>query len=96
MISVSFFVLFIAFVVGLALGAVYFFILWRTVRKLPDSSNPNRLMIISFLMRMAMALAVFYLIIKGEHWERFAVALLGFLLMRKIITYSLGHKEQPN
>jgi len=26
----------------------------------------------------------------GEHWERLAAAMLGFIIIRKILTYCLG------
>lgn len=83
-------VLVVAFIAGLTLGAIYFFALWKTVCLLPEAVNPTRLLISSFLLRVAVALAVFCLVMRGEHWERLAAALLGFLVMRKIITSSLG------
>jgi F1F0 ATPase subunit 2 len=79
-----------AFAAGLALGAFYFTALWRTVRQLPEVHSPARLMLGSFFIRMAVVMAGFYLVMGGEHWERLAAAMLGFIIMRKILTYRLG------
>ncbi|MGB5217925.1 MAG: ATP synthase subunit I [Smithella sp.] len=82
--------LLVAFVAGLALGTIYFTALWRTVRQLPSAKSPASLMIASFILRMAVVLAGFYLIIGGGHWERLAAAMMGFIIIRKILTYRLG------
>lgn len=79
-----------AFTAGLALGAFYFTALWHTVRQLPSTKSPARLMIGSFLIRTAVVLAGFYLIMGTTHWERLAAAMLGFIIVRKILTYRLG------
>ncbi len=82
-------ILFPAFAAGLALGAFYFITLWRTVKRLPDTPRPLRLMLGSFALRMAVVLAGFYFVM-GGHWERLATALMGFILMRMILTRRLG------
>ena len=64
--------------------------LWHTVRQLPSAKSPIRLMIVSFMMRMAVVLVGFYLVMGGEHWERLAAAMLGFIVIRKILTHRLG------
>jgi len=84
------FALIAAFAAGLALGAFYFTALWRTVRQLPVANSPARLMLGSFILRMAVLMAGFYLIMGTGHWERLAVAMLGFIIVRKILTYRLG------
>ena len=80
-----------AFAAGLVLGAFYFISLWRTVRKLPDTQRPLRLMLGSFAVRMAVVLPGFYFVMSG-HWERLVMALIGFILARKLLTrrYGLG------
>jgi F1F0 ATPase subunit 2 len=82
-------IFFLAFAAGLVLGAFYFIALWRTVKKLPDTPSPLRLMLGSFVLRMAVVLPGFYFIMGGE-WQRLAVALIGFILMRMILTRRLG------
>ena len=84
------FTLIAAFAAGLALGAFYFTALWRTVRQLPVANSPASLMIGSFILRMAVVMAGFYFIMGTGHWERLAAAMLGFIIVRKILTYRLG------
>lgn len=81
-----------AFTAGLALGAVYFIALWQTVRRLPSTASPVRLMLGSLVLRLAV-LAVGFYFIMGGHWERMAAAMLGFVVMRKILTYRLGPQK---
>lgn len=85
--------LFAAFAAGMALGAFYFTALWQTVQKLPSAASPAKLMIGSLILRLAVVLSGFYLIMNGGHWERLASAMLGFIIMRKIITYRLGPQK---
>jgi len=84
------FVLIAAFAAGLALGAFYFIALWQTVQRLPSAKSPARLMLGSFIIRMVVVMAGFYLIVGTGHWERLASAMLGFIIIRKILTYRLG------
>ncbi len=79
-----------AFGAGLALGAFYFTALWYTVRHLSSVRSPARLMIGSFIIRSSAILAGFYLVMDTTHWERLAAAMLGFIIVRKILTYRLG------
>lgn len=79
-----------AFATGLALGAFYFIALWQTVQRLQSATSPARLMLFSFILRMAVVMAGFYLVMGGEHWERLVSAMLGFIIIRKILTYCLG------
>jgi len=78
-----------AFAAGLVLGAFYFIALWRTVKKIPDTPSPVRLMLGSFVLRMALLLPGFYFVMSG-HWERLIMALIGFILMRKLLTRHFG------
>jgi F1F0 ATPase subunit 2 len=43
----------------------------------------------SFVLRMAVVLPGFYFVM-GGHWQRLATALMGFILMRMILTHHLG------
>jgi len=83
-----------AFAAGLVLGAFYFIALWQTVRRLPSSKSQVRLVLGSFVIRIAVVMTGFYFIVGGGHWERLAVAMLGFVLMRKILTYRLGPQNE--
>ena len=73
--------LLISFIVGAAIGVIYFAGLWETIRKLPDAEKPVRRMALSYALRMTLALSGFYFVMQGE-WERLAAAMVGFLLMR--------------
>ena len=83
-------VLAVAFTVGMVLGAFYFIALWRTVRQLPVAKSPARLLLGSLILRMAVVMAGFYLVMGAGHWERLTAAMLGFIIVRKILTYFLG------
>lgn len=85
-------ILTVAFFAGLVLGAFYFMALWQTVRRLPSSLKPVRLMLGSLVLRAAVLAAGFYFIM-GGHWERLAAAMLGFVVMRKVLTYRLGPQK---
>jgi F1F0 ATPase subunit 2 len=83
-------VLAVAFTAGIVLGAFYFIALWQTVRRLSSAKSPARLLLGSLILRMAIVMAGFYLIMGTGRWERLAAAMLGFIIVRKILTYFLG------
>jgi F1F0 ATPase subunit 2 len=87
--ATAIFLLALAFAAGSVLGVFYFTTLWQTVRRLPDEPRPLRLMLGSFVVRLAVVLPGFYLIMSG-HWERLAAALLGFILIRIICVSRFG------
>jgi F1F0 ATPase subunit 2 len=72
------------FLIGMLLGGLYFAALWSTLRKMQASRHPLRLLAVSLLLRMAVLLVAFYLILDDGQWERLAAALPGFLLARAI------------
>ena len=82
-----------AFTAGLALGAFYFIGLWQTVKHLSSTQSRARFMLISFVLRMIVLCTGFYFIM-GTHWERLALALLGFIVIRKILTSRLGVQKE--
>jgi F1F0 ATPase subunit 2 len=63
------------------------------VRQLPSVKNPARLLLGSLILRMAVVMAGFYLIMGTGNWERLAAAMLGFIIIRKILTYRLGPQK---
>lgn len=81
----------LVFVVGLALGFLYFRFLWLTVRRLSSSPRPVRLLLISFIVRLGLVLSGFYLIMDG-HGERLFITLLGFIAAREICKRLWGEK----
>ncbi|MDJ0661916.1 MAG: ATP synthase subunit I [Crocosphaera sp.] len=78
------------FILGFLIGLGYFGGLWLTLKKLPDSSHPYRLMIGSFILRLMITLCCFYgLIYLFNNLETgiiLFIAVLGFILARLILT----------
>ena len=81
------------FAAGLALGAFYFISLWQTLQKLGQTENRMLLLAISYVLRLAVVLTAFYLMMQGGHWERLVAAMIGFVAMRKILTYRFGPQK---
>lgn len=76
-----------ALLLGLGLSGIYFGGLWGTVRRLQGASRPKLLLLGSFLVRTALVLAGFYLLLRGldAQWEALGLALLGFLVGRWLL-----------
>lgn len=81
------------FAAGMALGALYFAGLWQTVKRLPQTEGRGLLLLVSLVARLSVLFAVFYFLLQGGHWERLAAALIGFVVMRKILTVRLGPQK---
>jgi F1F0 ATPase subunit 2 len=75
----------LALVTGVLLGTLFFGGLWWTVRKGVSSKQPAFWFFGSLLLRTSIVLAGFYFI-AGGRWERLLVCLLGFVMMRLIVT----------
>ncbi|MFO8089881.1 MAG: ATP synthase subunit I [Desulfatiglandaceae bacterium] len=74
---------------GIALGCFYFMGLWWTVKRLPSARKPVLLNTGSFLLRLAVTLTGFYLILGGG-WQMLTVSLLGFIAVRVLLVRRLG------
>ena len=74
-----------ALVMGLLLGAFFYGGLWWTVRRGVSSQRAAAWFLASLLLRMAVALAGFYLV-AGGHWQRLLPCLLGFAMARIAVT----------
>lgn len=81
------------FIAGGLIGVFYFGGLWLTVKRIPTSGNPHLLLVSSFFLRMAAALAAFYALIPWG-WQALVAALLGLLISRQVFTRMHGRK--PN
>ena len=75
----------LALATGIILGTIFFGGLWWTVRKGASSKRPALWFLVSFLLRMSIAMAGFYFIGR-EHWERLLACLLGFIIARMVVT----------
>lgn len=84
----------IPFAAGVLIGFLYFFGLWQTVQRLSASPRPWRLLAISYLLRLIFALGGFYLLMDGA-WERLAAAVAGFIIVRVVLTRTLGKTSPP-
>jgi F1F0 ATPase subunit 2 len=77
-----------SFLAGALLGVFFFGGLWWTVQKITGSGRPYLLSVISFLVRTAVVLAGFYLILTTG-WPHLLAALLGFLAARTVLAYKI-------
>ncbi len=80
-------------ILGISLGAVYFGGLWLTLARLPGSGQPALLALSSFLLRSALCLLGFYLIL-GSGLEGLAACLAGFILMKLALVQILGRRNR--
>lgn len=74
----------LAFAAGLLLGVAYFGGLWWTVKRAVSSEQPALWFFGSLLVRMSITLTGFYFVGR-EHWERWLLCLLGFVLARIVV-----------
>ncbi len=77
----------LALMAGILLGAIFFGGLWWTVRKGVSSKRSALWFFGSLLLRMSIALTAFFLLARGGHWERLLAGLLGFVMVRLLITW---------
>jgi F1F0 ATPase subunit 2 len=77
--------LLMACMTGAALGIFYFGGLWLILRILPSVKRPGRFMVASTVIRMSVILTAF-LLFTLIHWTFSVFALIGFILVRGIIT----------
>jgi F1F0 ATPase subunit 2 len=71
---------------GLAVGWAFFFGLRLTVRALPGSEHPVRLLGISLMLRFALVAGAGWLLLQvGGGWVQILIALAAMMLMRLLI-----------
>ncbi len=73
------------FLLGVLAGLYYFLGLWLTVRKVPASANPQRLLASSFLARLVPTLIVMFFAVRYD-LVMFFVLLAGFFLVRFMVS----------
>jgi F1F0 ATPase subunit 2 len=79
--------------VGVILSVIYFGGLWYTVQNLDRVKQPALLFTGSFLIRMVVVLAGFYLVSDGRI-ERLAVCLISFFITRQVfLKWAQGTKK---
>jgi len=82
-----------SFVAGLVLGLVFFGGLWLTVKQLERTANPGLLFTVSFAVR-AVAVCVGIVLVGAGQWQRYALCLAGFIVMRMILTRRWGTEPE--
>ena len=82
------------FIVGVALGLMFFGGLWLTVKKTVTSIKPASLILGSFIVRMVLVLTGFYFIGVGN-WQRLLTALAGFIIARFLVLHFTRTKPSP-
>ena len=75
-----------ALAAGWLLGAMFFGGLWWTVRRGGASQRPALWFLGSFLLRMGIAVAGFYLVGR-DHWQQLLMCLLGFVMARLTMSW---------
>lgn len=75
----------IALFTGVVLGSLFFGGLWYTVRKALASNSPALWFLGSFIFRMGIVLAGFYLIMQRANWLDGLICLVGFITARFIV-----------
>lgn len=79
---------------GALLGVFFFAGLWWTVRKLDSAKHVALLFLGSMLLRTGIVVLGFYFIL-GDNWQRLVVGLLGFVMVRIIVTRLTRIADQP-
>lgn len=81
---------------GLVLGLFYFAGLWFTLQRLPGHPHPALWVAGSFILRLAVSVGGFYLILGPDRsLPRLGIALLAFLTVRVMLTRYLRPTPEP-
>ena len=86
--------LWVAALAGLALGLFFFGGLRLTVYWIESSQRPLALALGSFVLRLVVATAGFVVVGSGR-WERYAAALVGFVVIRLVLLRIWGPTPRP-
>ena len=88
----------ISLATGGILGVAYFGGLWITIRRfVAGTKHAHFLIVLSFLLRTVVVVSGFYLLLLFTHqWQAVAVALVGFIISRMIITRVVTDKSQES
>lgn len=84
-----------ALVVGALLGVFFFAGLWWTVNKGVSSKRAVLLFMGSMLFRTCVVLLGFYFVL-GDSWQRLLAGLIGFVIVRIIVSWLTQITEQSN
>jgi F1F0 ATPase subunit 2 len=76
----------IAFTTGAALGAVFLWALWQSVRRIARSAHPAASVFGGMTVRIALVTSVLYGVLSLGGWTHLISALVGFTLTRFVLT----------
>lgn len=85
----------VSLLAGAGLGYIFFWGLWQTVNRIPSVDKPYLWMFSSFLIRTAIVILGFYLLLQYQ-WQFVAVALIGFVAIRMILLRRYGSLTDVN
>lgn len=78
-----------ALLLGAGIGLFHFGGLWYTIRRLSIARNPEYQFFLSFFLRTAISIGLFYLVSEGR-WEKILAALTGFMIIRYVMVRKIG------
>ncbi|MFO8002636.1 ATP synthase subunit I [Thioalkalivibrio sp.] len=78
--------LLVSVLLGLVLGAGYFYALWVTIHHVPQARHPALLLLASAVLRLGMLFTGLYFVTASGHWERLLAAVAGIILARILLT----------
>lgn len=78
-----------SFLLGSVIGFIFFGGLWLTVQRVTTARRPGLLIAGSFVVRAAVALAGFILLMDGQ-WSRLLAGVAGFVVARIFILRQFG------
>ncbi len=81
--------------VGFIAGLFFFGALYWTVRQIPRLRRPGWLLAVSFIVRTAVVLSVFYLVMDSS-WLRLVAAVLGFIAARMVLVQIVRPKPKTD
>ncbi|MEA2116488.1 MAG: ATP synthase subunit I [Thermodesulfobacteriota bacterium] len=84
------------FATGVGLGLIYFLGLWATIRQLAQRQHTGLWMMTSLVLRLGLVLTGFYFLMGTAGWQGLLAALLGFSLVRLILTRWLRPISRAN
>lgn len=82
----------IGFIIGLLTGVFYFAGLWLTVKRVPNSKKPNRLLLLSSAARLLPTLAIMFILIRKDP-GMFVFMLIAFFSVRFLMTRKIALRK---
>ena len=86
--------LILALLAGAVLGVFFFGGLWWTVHKGLVAKTPALWFLLSYLLRMSVVVSGFLWIARNADWLHLSMALIGFIMVRIILTRYLPPSKE--